>query len=351
MDKNEGLKKAIIISISDYENELQRLDFCKNDGKEMYELLNSLGYKIADNHKLIGHIKYETMRDAIIDFFTDINTKAEHTLLLYYSGHGIPDVDGDVYLSSSEINPNVPFRRGFSFNELTKMIQRSVSTRIVTILDCCYSGSAKVSKGHEDDAAKLGTAAIDNKSNILQQGEGKCILAASLAYQEAYALRERDHSIFTFYLLEGLRGNENSVDPNGHVTADSLGKYIYKAIVDLPAKKRPKQTPIRKVEAGGDIILASYPKLAKVNSSPLGSISSFQEIKRIKKSLWNNPLILILIFGAVIVVGVVVALEVIPPAPSYITTSDFSGTSNQTPSTASSSNNVTANHTLSQNAT
>ena len=85
-------------------------------------------------------LDYESMREAIIDFFTDVNTKAEDTLLFYYSGHGIPDVDGDIYLASSEIDPDAPFRKGFSFNELTKMIQRSVSIRIVTVLDCCYSG-------------------------------------------------------------------------------------------------------------------------------------------------------------------------------------------------------------------
>jgi hypothetical protein len=47
--------------------------------------------------------------------------------VFYYSGHGIPDVDGDIYLSSSEIEPDEPFRRGFSFNDLAKMIQRSIS--------------------------------------------------------------------------------------------------------------------------------------------------------------------------------------------------------------------------------
>jgi uncharacterized caspase-like protein len=95
-----------------------------------------------------------------------------------------------------------------------------VSIRIVTILDCCYSGAAKISKGIEDAAAKIGTAAIENKARILQQpqGEGKCLLAASQAAQEAYVLNEQDHSIFTYYLLEGLRGTEKSVDVEGNVT-------------------------------------------------------------------------------------------------------------------------------------
>jgi caspase domain-containing protein/Big-like domain-containing protein len=268
------IRKALVVSVSDYRSGLQNLDFCENDGQDTYHLLKSLGYKIAGSHKLIGHVTYESMREAIMDFFTDVNNKAEDTLLFYYSGHGIPDVDGDIYLSSSEIDPDAPYRRGFSFNELTKMIQRSVSIRIVTVLDCCYSGAAKLSKGHEEDAAKLGTVAIDNRATVLQQGEGKCLLAASQAAQEAYALKEGDHSIFTYYLLEGLKGTEKSVDVDGNITPYSLGKYVYRSIMNLSANKRPKQKPITKVEAAGDIILASYPDLARpkeavTSSSPI----------------------------------------------------------------------------------
>ncbi len=65
-----------------------------------------------------------------------------------------PDVDRDIYLASSDIDPDKPYGRGFSFEELSKMIQKSISTRIVVILDCCYSGSAKVSEGDEEDARK-----------------------------------------------------------------------------------------------------------------------------------------------------------------------------------------------------
>jgi uncharacterized caspase-like protein len=254
-------RKALVISVSDYTISLQRLDFCKNDGEDTYELLKSLDYQITDNHRLVGHVSYESMREAIIDFFTDVNTKAEDTLLFYYSGHGIPDVDGDIYLASSEIDPDAPFRKGFSFNELTKMIRRSVSIRIVTVLDCCCSGAAKISKGHGDDAAKLGTAAIHNKANVLEQDEGKCLLAASQAAQEAYALKEWGHSIFTYYLLQGLRGNKESVDSDGNVTSYSLGNYVYRSILRLPAAKRPKQKPIIKVEGCGNVVLARYKEL------------------------------------------------------------------------------------------
>jgi hypothetical protein len=62
---------------------------------------------------------------------------------------------------------------------LVFVLSQVIWLRVVTILDCYYSGAAEVSKGHEDDAAKIGTAAIQDKARILQeqqqQGEGKCL--------------------------------------------------------------------------------------------------------------------------------------------------------------------------------
>ncbi len=157
---SDAQKKALIIGISNYTH-LQTLDICKNDGTEMYKVLESLGYEISDKNKLLGEAKGEKVEDAIYDFFSDSKSNLDDTLLFYYSGHGVPDVDGDIYLASSDIDPNEPYRKGFSFEKLTKMIQRTMSTKVVVILDCCYSGSAKLSKGNEESAAKIGRITIE----------------------------------------------------------------------------------------------------------------------------------------------------------------------------------------------
>jgi uncharacterized caspase-like protein len=136
----------------------------------------------------------EKVRDAIYDF-DNVNNNIDDTLVFYYSGHGVIvltkyilhqlkyivynfSVD-EVYLASSDTDPDKPYRRGFSFEELTRMIQKSISSSIVVILDCCYSGSAKISKGHEKDAAKIARIAIDEESRKLPLGQGKYILSAS----------------------------------------------------------------------------------------------------------------------------------------------------------------------------
>jgi YVTN family beta-propeller protein len=255
-----GRKKGLIIAVSEYDNDYP-LKYCEKDGIEVSKLLSSphLAYEIEKKNKLIGRVKSEEMRDAIVDFFQNEDVRPEDMLLFYYSGHGIPDQGGKPYLSPSEIDPELPVKRGFSFNEFITVIQNSVSTKKVVILDCCFSGSAEIGKGKTSDSIQLITS-IKEDSEEIEQGEGICILAASQRYQGAYPLEEQGHSIFTYYMLEGLRGNEESVDSNGNVTPYSLNRYISKKINSLPAEKRPRQKPLMRSETSGEITLASYPK-------------------------------------------------------------------------------------------
>jgi Caspase domain/Pentapeptide repeats (8 copies) len=261
MNTEEHPKKALLISISEYDH-LNPLDFCKNDGNEMYKLLEILGYEIPDDRKLIGgRIEYLKLRDSIIDFFSDATISPKDTVLFYFSGHGVPGDDGEHYLSTSEIDPAIPYKRGFSFDEFTRAREGCNSKTVFTILDCCYSGAAKPSKGHEVDAAKIGKEIIINKSNT--PGEGRCILAACKPMQEAYEFKEQGHSFFTYYLLEGLSGGGGKcVDNDGNVTPELLNQYVDNKIGNLPPEIRPKQRPYLSCEAAGKIVLAHHPQLA-----------------------------------------------------------------------------------------
>jgi uncharacterized caspase-like protein len=258
-------RKALIAGISDYSN-LQRLDFCKNDGTEVHEVLNSLGFEISEENKLVGEVKWEKVRDTIYDFFVNNRNSPDDILLFYYSGYVVPDIYGDIYLASSDIDFDNPYRGGFSFEEFTNVIKKCISTRVVIILDCCYRGSAMVTM-NEKDSAKVGEYILDEKTRKLP-GQGKYILSSNQTLQEAYALPPGEHSIFTYYLLKGLRGNRESIDSEGNVTPQSLGNYVFRAIMSLPLHERPKQRPMLKTETSGTVILASYHELKPLLPPP-----------------------------------------------------------------------------------
>jgi tetratricopeptide (TPR) repeat protein len=94
-------------------------------------------------------------------------------------------------------------------------------------------------------------------------------MASSLAHQESVMLKSKGHSLFTFYLLEGLiGGGGKSVDEEGNVTPSSLGDYIDEQILGLHLGSRIDQRPILKTETSGKFILADHPKLAKKPTVP-----------------------------------------------------------------------------------
>jgi uncharacterized caspase-like protein len=125
-----------------------------------------------------------------------------------------------------------------------------LTMKIITVLDCCHSGKFKLYGKGGANAAKIAVDSMNEKSAILEKANGKCLLAASQGEEEVYPPTEEGHSIFTHYLLKGLRRNKLSVNVEGKVTADSLIKYVYAEIMNKPENKRPKQTPIRKKEVG-----------------------------------------------------------------------------------------------------
>jgi hypothetical protein len=120
---------------------------------------------------------------------------------------------------------------------------------------------------NEKDSAKVGEYILEEKSRKLPV-QGRYILSTNQTFQEAYALTTGQHSIFTYYLLEGLRGNTESIDSESNVTPQSLGNYVYRKIMSLSSDERPKQKPILKTEESRNVILASYPELKPLLAPP-----------------------------------------------------------------------------------
>ena len=277
ISKSERKKKALIIAISEYDNlpKEKQLPFCKNDGEAIYEVLQKQGYEILDEWKLIGRVTSDQLKRAIFDFFRK-RSEPKDTLLFYFSGHGVPDGHGGHYLAPTDIDPDYPDDRGYAFSSIQERVKMSVATRIISILDCCFSGAAGITMGSEEDIAKSARSAMDR---TFEEGDGKCVLASSLADQVSYKMEGEPYSLFTYCLLEGLKGGEGeAVNIKGYVTPYTLGNYIHDRITSIDRR----QKPITKTEMSGDILLAYYP----------------QPVEKQEKELLNRPLCFVLMpFG------------------------------------------------------
>ena len=261
METPNAAKKALIISISEYD-ELENLEFCKNDGEAIYATLKDLGYEIPDNRLIVGNAKGSEIRTAIIDFFRDENVETSDTLLFYFSGHGVLDGYEGRYFASSDTRPDIPEEHGVGFNLLSQQMDRSLSLKTISLLDCCFSGAAVpgvTGKGAqiEEEAEKLGREAL---SKQFKDSKGKCILASSLSQRRSYNLPDKKMSAFTYFIVNGLKGTKDSVDKEGYVTPEKLDEYVYTQLANL--KTPSPQTPVRNLSISGRISLAYYPELS-----------------------------------------------------------------------------------------
>jgi len=251
----KGKKKALIISISEYDDpEIQNLKFCEKDGQLMYEALKKADFEILKKNILIGKVEFNSVQKAIKNFFRGDDVQPDDTLLFYYSGHGAPWGKDEYYIITSDTDARKPDVNGFKFSNLTTLADDSISTKKISILDCCFSGGAKMAKGITDSQALVGKIIMNDQ--FAEEGDGSYLLASSLSTQQSFNSKEGDCSVFTKYIVQGLSGEEEeAVDEKGYVTPEKLGSYVFKKMRFLETP----QKPIKKVEGSGEIYLAYYP--------------------------------------------------------------------------------------------
>jgi len=284
-----------VIAISDYQDEnLEDLDFCKNDGKEMSNTLKNIGYEITEDRYLVGEINYEKMKKSLIKFFQDDNVGPQDILLVYFSGHGVLDGYGGRFFATSQTNTKYPEEYSVSFDFLTEQMKKSSSEKKVAILDCCFSGdtfssttgkSAGGAKG-EKQAEELGREAL---SRQFEGSQGNCVLASSLSNRRSYQLPDKPFSAFTYFAIEGLKKNKDSIDGDCCVTPETLSQYIFSKLRQI---KGLNQKPVRNISVAGKIILAEYPEL-RTSLQKKAALEKTVEVKKLKSKQRNQVAIII----------------------------------------------------------
>jgi len=291
--------KALIISISDYKAEdLENLEFCKNDGEEMYNTLTNLSspkYTIQEDQKIIGKVSKKTMESAMIEFFKKAG--GDDILLFYFSGHGVGDGHGGRYFATTDVDTNDPEYDGVEFEFLSSLMNKSYAKIKIAILDCCFSGAAfatlagKAGDDAEKEAEGLG---MEGLRKAFGKSQGSCILASSLSNSRSFSLPNKKYSAYTSFILDGLKGKKGAYDENGCVTPDKLSTFVFSELQKIP--ELANQKPVRNMSFVGELILAEHTDLATQTSSDNldqkfgnllkdSKVKKFNELKKKNKNL------------------------------------------------------------------
>ncbi|CAG0946311.1 FHA domain-containing protein FhaB [Anaerolineae bacterium] len=247
-------KLALIIGNSHYQDpNLAKLAAPAEDATDLAETLH------ADQ---IGGFDVTTLIDAsaadlhktIAKFFA--NRKYDDLLVLYFSGHGVLDDQGQLFFAASDTDRDLLSGTAVPASFVKGEMDRCRSKRQVLILDCCHSGAfARGAKG--DVGATVGTATAFNAG----EGYARAVLTATDATQYAWegdqVIGEADNSLFTHFLIQGLQTGDADADGDGHITLQELYDYVEAQVRLSTSRQKPLMWALKEQ---GQLIIAQNPR-------------------------------------------------------------------------------------------
>lgn len=281
-----GRKFAVVIGVSEYkynDNGLGNLDFPDDDADAFYAWLKQTGGFTEQN------ILYMTNKNATLDAvrysLNSFLTKAtENDLVVFFlAGHGTPDPFNprELYYLVHDSKVADLKKTGFPMTELKLIIDTKLkSKRTVFLLDTCHSAglsgknivvpqregksqntpqkgardvSGSDSKERQLDRVKVKND-VNEKVGQLFGSPGRSVLTSS-DVNETSRESERwggGHGVFTWALLEGLRGNADA-NSDKIVTADELFTFVRQKV---RAETNEKQNPRLFSNLGGELEIA-----------------------------------------------------------------------------------------------
>ncbi|MGB7087809.1 MAG: SUMF1/EgtB/PvdO family nonheme iron enzyme [Phormidesmis sp.] len=240
-------KIALLIGVSDYGAGLKALKCPENGVDAMRQILSDPDIGGFDEVVVLVNPDVGEMRSRICEVFASLSK--QDLVLFYFTGHGIKDMTGDFYLTTaqSELFENGRPNAGTAVEAdfLKREISHSSAERKVVILDCCFG--AALANGF----LAMNADSIDVEAHF--GGRGWCLLTASTSARYALEQEGEPLSVYTRYLVEGLKTGGAAPDGQDFISARNLHEYV-KAQVQVAA---PAMEPaIFNGQQGYDIILA-----------------------------------------------------------------------------------------------
>jgi len=241
-------KVALLIGVSEYEPGLNALPAAVQDVEAIRRVLGNpeMGGFADEDITVLKNPQPQSFRNAIYSLFA--NRKRDDLVLFYFSGHGIKDDRGNLYLSTRDTrkdNTRLVTPSAVAASYLHESINYSRSQRQVIILDCCFSGA--IARGM--------TAKDDGSINLQEQlgGKGRAILTSSSSTQYSFEQEGSELSIYTSYLVEGINTGAADTDGDGQISIDELHEYASQKVQEASPAMTPKFYPM---EEGYKILLA-----------------------------------------------------------------------------------------------
>lgn len=238
-----------IISVPKYKSEhISDLPFCAKDSSALNTIfIEHLGIE-EENIKVLGiDPENEVKRTDILRNVRYISRKAEQDdiIIFYFSGHGFSE-NNSGYLATFDTELDLPSDTSIPISRIQSELKKSQAKIIMIIIDSCYSGI--------EYGKKINTEMTEDFENSLFSdiSEGWVIFASCKRNELSYFLEDNSMSVFTFYLIEGLKGNADD-DNDSNISLENLNTYVTGMVSRWAIENDKTQTPNMNMELVGTL--------------------------------------------------------------------------------------------------
>lgn len=286
LETGEAKLWSLLVGVNQYQDaRLPSLSYSASDCQGLTEALAEATQGFPRKEPIAHHdfATHPPTLEAVRQSLEQIVAAAQpqDTILLYFSGHGVLDREtGQVVLCLADTSKDNLLQTGLKLPDVLELLQKSQVHRQMLWLDACHSGDLTLrgAKGEvtiEQPELNPAQQLMEVLRQRATQSRGFYALLSCDRKQRSWEFPELKHGLFTYYLMQGLRGE--AADTQGVIDADGLYKYVYHQTIQyidrlnhqlrlMNQQKRsrgeldlhpeyPLQTPKRIVEGVGELVL------------------------------------------------------------------------------------------------
>jgi hypothetical protein len=235
---------ALVIGINNYRPypetpSLPPLSYAESDARKMAQALRDPNKgQLSKVRVLLDTEASKTALEAELrDLARRMNTG--DTLIVYYSGHGMPNRSGQATLMPSDAKINDE-ETWLSLDALQEQVRRASQGkgRLILILDACFSGQTQPGSR---------SFTMPGRKNLPKPQKpdlsgANVLLASSADSQPSWEDAELGGGIFTAYLLEAASGKADE-NGDGYVTIGEAYRYAAVRVEEFSLRRGTPQTP------------------------------------------------------------------------------------------------------------
>ncbi len=229
----------ITVGINEYKNPRYNLNYAIADADAFSEAM-TVQSTLFEEVIHIGIRNADFTKSKVQSVFANVMSKSreQDLLIFYYAGHGVMskglDAPAEFFLVPHDVTQiygrdELLFQKALAASELKEISKNINAQKQLFILDACQSAAAL------DAIASRGI--LEEKAIAqLARSTGTFWITATGSEQFATEFETIGHGVFTYALLEGLKGAADGANGDKKITVRELSAYLEEQVPELAEK-------------------------------------------------------------------------------------------------------------------